>query len=256
MGQYFKLVNPDREEYVDLPGPMKAIERLTNPIATAALGFLLLEGPQDGTAFLANADPDDPQLQDGISDVKAREGESERKRDRKSVYRKRDPETRDRTDEWDEHKIARVAASDLAIDEANDYAGRWAGDDVRLVGDYADNNLYGAMYGTVVAETDDGETVEYDGSHPNREVPCRAGTDCCDTPGRAEAHHYREDAEPGDSIGLRSADCEADFGTFLRYEKNGWADITEGLMAELEGFVGESFFEDREPVIRPDMVLQ
>lgn len=135
MGQYFKLVNMDREETVSLPGTMKPIERVTNAKAMALIGYLIFQGPQDGTSFIRmNADPDsltDEQFEEydiGIAD------DEEKRR----------------------HQAARSYEASRPISEANDFAGRWAGDRIVLVGDYDDSGLYGAdlhdITGGLIAE--------------------------------------------------------------------------------------------------------
>lgn len=86
MGQYFVLVNEDREEYVNphgLGSGMKLVETLTargdyNSVGDA-LAFLVMDGPDDGLT---------------------------------------------------------------AMNDLSPIAGSWAGDSIRLVGDYADGDLY------------------------------------------------------------------------------------------------------------------
>lgn len=251
MGQYVKLVNVDREEFVNLPGPMKAIERMTNPIAMGMLGFLLLEGPQDGTVFPTRTSGSlvtEAEIDDYIDTERERHADS----DHDSVYQNDDGS-------WQRDSIERTLAASNDIDEANDYAGRWAGDDVRLVGDYAENGLYSAMYGTIVGEVD-GQEYTWTGPHPDRLVPCRPGNDCCDNPGHCHSHHPMDDseAEPGDMIRAPSrSDVDADFAEFVAYQTNEWTNITDGLATEFAEFVGEDWMEsvDETGMLSPDMVL-
>ena len=187
MSQYFMPVNADRKEYFSPPSAMNPVERLTDPIGMAMLGFLMLEGPQDGTRFSSRTDPDDPQLQEAIEEFIEQEKEHEEERfekytnnedsiARRRWARKHDVEPEDEPDyfeqfcraqassayrknttnyHWDRQAIATSVAAGLEIAEANEYAGRWAGDDVRLVGDYAESELYD--------ETKDDWVYEYEG---------------------------------------------------------------------------------------------
>lgn len=116
MGQYFQLVNLDRMEIAQLPGLMKAVERVTDVRAMGLVGYLLLQGPQDGTMFVGiNAD---------VDDIGPEELEN--------IAPDRDPQS-----------AVRIIESKKDIGEANEYAGRWAGDRVALVGDYDESGLYG-----------------------------------------------------------------------------------------------------------------
>lgn len=170
MGQYFEAVNLDRNEVLGIPNSgLKAIEICTAPGA-AVLAYLLLEGPQDGTAFARiNADPADPGVDERI------EGEKAGEADRAEIYRTERPdfvvnrferehdatpdeapeafaafceeqaESTYRADDgsWRRGRLAVVVAADDEIAAANEYAGRWHGDRVTLVGDYAESGRYG-----------------------------------------------------------------------------------------------------------------
>lgn len=136
MGQYFVAHNIDRDERMSF-GMLKFVERLSNQAWTAALAYLMFEGPQDGTVLTGKHLDDylslsDEQLtllasvQHGsqrlIDDLESAETKDERKRAVGS--------------------IASIAEASKQISESNRYAGRWAGDRVTIVGDYAESGLY------------------------------------------------------------------------------------------------------------------
>lgn len=139
MGQYFKAINLDKEESLEF-GMLKFVERLANPEWTAALAYLLFEGPQDGTILpsngyvpteYVNCTPFEEPLNSSL-----REGTRERiEREWKSA------ETND-----DRERVKRQAVSlaeaMVPISKRYEYAGRWAGDRITIVGDYADSGLF------------------------------------------------------------------------------------------------------------------
>lgn len=248
MGQYFQFVNVDRKETVHPPGGMKAIERLTSPVTMALLGYLLLDGPNDGTAFLRDADPDDPNLTEAIAELKERERQCEAERDTTSPYRNDDGS-------WNEHDVASIAASYAHIADTHDYAGRWAGDDVRMVGDYAESGYYRMpQKGEVTAEYRTGETVTYVARYPS---PVRVDGDW------TERRDTRLDGDPihGDIVRIptevaRESDHDDHYAYFRSFEPNDWTDITEGALEEFTDFVGEDWVESpRESILCPDMML-
>ena len=232
MGQYFQLVNEDRKEMAQLPGGMKAVERVSNTVAMGLLGYLLLDGPQDGTSFsYRNNDPDDVD-KDDVEAWIDRETASEVESDRESVYRADDGS-------WDRAKIRRVVAAGYEISEANEFAGRWAGDRVRLVGDYAENDLYSAPEGRIVAQLNSGEMVSWEGWHPSRVEP--AGRSPA---GGQSIRHFDEDAEPGDTIQIPSTvESDEQFAEFVRYESNEWTILGEELHREFAEFMGQEWLE-------------
>lgn len=245
MGQYFKLVNSSRKEWVDLPGGMKAIERVSDAVPMGMIGYLLLDGPGDGTAFLRFADPDDPKLDEQKSVIVERELEHEASQlNYTSMYR-------DDDGEWDESMIARTAAAHLELTELMEYAGRWAGDDVRLVGDYDDSGLYQDCKGTVVVEHD-GTEYEYGGDHPKKVTVRDNGN----------VGHTRLNAKPGDQVRVYGNDDleeqDVETATFVRHEEGEYTDITDGLIEEFTNFVGKDWIENhgKESILRPDMVIQ
>lgn len=102
MSQSFAFINETRQEYyAPTNSSTKAKDRVTDALGTGAVAYLMLDGPQDGTAFI-----DQCFTVEGGDD------------DRPAV----DPGAR------------------LQISEANEYAGRWAGDTIRLAGDYRDGD--------------------------------------------------------------------------------------------------------------------
>lgn len=233
MGQYYQYFNRDREEFVQLPGGMKDIERVTNPLPMGIVGYLLFEGPCDGGRFTGMAaeriDDDDPRIDEYID----REHAQNADRDRTSVYYDDD------ADEWDRAQIARSVGAGEAISDIFEYAGRWAGDAVSLTGDYADNDLYDKQYGRVVAQRPDGSMTSWEGGHPNYAEPGNRTLGG----GRSTRIHRRE-AEPGETIENRG-DGDAEFVEFVRYESGEWTDITDGVITEFIEFVGEEWVEDK-----------
>lgn len=232
MGQYYQLFNRDRQEFVALPGMMKDIERVTDAVAMGIVGYLLFEGPCDGGRFTSMAgdriDADDPRIDEYID----REKTNTINTDRTSVYYDEE------TGEWDRDRIARVVGAGDSIAETFEYAGRWHGDAVSLTGDYAESGLYDEQYGRVVAQLPDGSMTAWSGRHPNRETPEES-----DLHGTVIRDH-REDAETGDSIRVpTSADADAQFAEFARYEAPEWTDITDGVLEEFIEFVGEEWLE-------------
>lgn len=258
MGQYFKLVNPDRKEYVTLPGPMKAIERLTNHHAMAAVGYLLLQGPQDGTAFThMNADPDD-------WDYDRNERLAE-----KGEMMLLDKERWENEPERTAYQAGRVYQSHKDIAEANDYAGRWAGDTPVLVGDYDDSGLYGATRPKALVELDgttyvveyvEGPIVESSIKDPNNVHTAKnRDLETGDTVS-VKATNLPDAVLKQDSVevvGGRQTDHRGEprvYAKFVEWDDGDWTNITEGLMVELDEFLGDYDFGEG-TVMRPDMVF-
>ena len=139
MGQYFRAINLDKDESLDF-GMLKFVERLANPEWTAALAYLLFEGPQDGTTLPSNGYV--PDEYEGLTPAQSPlyDALHEGLRDRLVKSYK----TADTKDERE--RIARravyLAEANVPISERYDYAGRWAGDRITIVGDYADSGLY------------------------------------------------------------------------------------------------------------------
>jgi hypothetical protein len=150
MGQYFTLVNTDKNETVEPPGTMKAIERLTNKKAMGLIGYLVFQGPQDGTRFTAINSA--PLEYDEAVDALGEDYIGKR-------WENRYEEDPERT----AHDAGRIAASHKSIREANEYAGRWAGDGIALVGDYDDSGLYKAEDLTDITDPLIEEFVEFVG---------------------------------------------------------------------------------------------
>lgn len=282
MSQYFLLFNEDKKEYVSLPGMAQPISRLTNSIAMGMVGFLLLDGPQDGTNFSSfNADDiSDEAIDAFIRKEKASEHNTYRRYvterpgyidnqfERKHGYepsvnddvfkrfcsKKANSTYRNDDASWNRDKVARIVASGQAIAEANEYAGRWAGDSVSLTGDYAESDLYNDRYGRVVARESSGALVSWRADHP-RHVE-QLGTSPSGVGTRYRDH--QRDAEPGETIKARSsADTDEEIVEFVRYEPNEWTDITDGVLEEFQAFVGPEWLEenDASEILSPDMVL-
>jgi len=119
MGQYFKVVNPVRKEYIEPLGGSKAIE-LCSGDTGKLLAYLLLSGPQDGTAFIyRNANPEDVTQED------------------RGNERNQDLDGRPLEDEV----IAHLKEARKKIKRANKFAGRWAGECITVSGDYAKGGI-------------------------------------------------------------------------------------------------------------------
>lgn len=266
MGQYMKPVNVSKKEYFHPVGGMKAIERLTNPVAMGMVGFLLLEGPQDGTVFSGLSDPDDPQLQDEIERLKERERAAEEEKEGYyNPYREDDGS-------WNEHRITRTAAAGFAIDEANEYAGRWAGDDVRLVGDYADVSMRDIASSSgslgdpddyadndLYSTTNENWVYEYEGEEFVNYATASAPVVPSSIEREDIVHSVRdEDVEPGDLCHVDHPETgEKVYAHFVEVADSEWTNITDGLEEEFVEFVGEDWIksQDKNGLFRPDMIL-
>jgi hypothetical protein len=301
MGQYFKFVNPERKEWIELPSMLKLPEMMGTPMAARVVMYMLFEGPFDGTTLLDRLyDVDDPKVQTGIAEMIVDEADREYERfqdhDRCNAELSRairdvghdafDPERADiehvtdypwairqdyarrvgsfselgsfastyRNDDgtWNEADLQRVVCAGFTIGE-DSVCGRWAGDPVRIVGDYAETDYYSAMYGTVVVDCPSGETVEWNGPRPRR---CEPTDD-----GRVHGTSYRrydELASTGETVKLSSrVDVEAEFGTFVRYEATEWTDITDDVVHEMARYMPDEFAEllEEETVTEPETVF-
>ena len=107
MGQYFKLVNLDKQEKVGRGG--KFIEILENKSDMLMLTYLLRESVKDGGGDVVNV-VDTEEFASGSFDKGNREVD------------------------WE--------AYSEKVEELTSLAGSWAGDDVRVVGDYNEDDLY------------------------------------------------------------------------------------------------------------------
>lgn len=142
-------------------------------------------------------------------------------------------------------------------DESFDFYGRWAGDDVRLVGDYADGNLYSRPDPTVtVAPLTDPSKVRYDSdtttasdpesiTEPRRyerhgsPIPVLKGSwnnIRCDhkTPG---SDHPDADLTPGTFVRMRASqydDLDDDTYGVVMSITNDWTDVTAGIEREAQ----------------------
>lgn len=153
-GVYY--VNDDRQEYCSLPDP-------TSSQQLGMVGYLLVQGPFDGTQF--SSYPSLDELEDEIEEWKARERRSEGETFQR--YAREAPDYiiskfereygvkpsldsddfyefcaeqaqsvyRDGDGEWIDRKMKSSVGADLTFDEYFDYFGRWAGDAIRIVVD-------------------------------------------------------------------------------------------------------------------------
>lgn len=238
MGQYFQVRNLSRKESVKLPGGMKAVERVTDIAAMGPIGYLLLEGPIDGTSFARTIEQEE--IPD--EDIQARIDQELAQLEEADYYDSKDDLVYydEDADDWDYDSIVRVVAAGYQIDEFFEYAGSWAGDEITLVGDYADNDLYKEPRADAVVKTPDGteHTLENWG-RPRKVIPCGPDENCT-------ARLPGEDAEPGETMQLPSSlDVDDQFAEFVRMEDNEWTDITDGLLAEFAEFVGPEWLEEQ-----------
>ena len=187
----------------------------------------MFQGPFDGTTLLDRLyTPDD--LEDGIEEYIENEREREDETGRESMMR-------DDNGSWKRDRIKSAVAAGLKTGE-DAICGRWAGDDVRLVGDYADNDVYARPRGTVTArnpETD--ETFEYASSHPNIVEPIPDGE-------RGVHRRISKKATPGDTINTEYVDeTEVDYAEFVSHTRGEWDDITDSVLAELARYMPDQF---------------
>ena len=240
------LVNTEKKEWISLPGGMKLPEILANDMAPKVMTYMMFEGPFDGTTLLDRLyDVDDEKVADATAEWIEREKANlaERDSDRGSVYQNDDGT-------WQYDKIKRSVCAGFTIGE-DSICGRWAGNRVRIVGDYAESGLYNAMNGKIIAETENGKRVSWMGRHPEKveQLPC-------DGPGRRVRHHD-VDAQPGDEIRLSTqADGVTDsgqHGTFVRFENSEWTNITEDVFSEMARYMPERFGELEDSVESVDI---
>jgi|APHM01.1.fsa_nt_gi hypothetical protein len=235
MGQYFKFVNPDREEFIQLPGGMKLIERITDPAAMAIVGFMLFEGPCDGThlgSLSDNLNIEPVELQQKVDEQIIEEKERTSDKDYTSIYYDEE------TTSWERDKLRRVVVAGYDIDEALDYCGRWAGDSIRLVGDYADNGLYGeARTKCRYRRADGSEFTGYSGTGPlvNR------------SPGEFDGSFKlaHDEITHGDTVAITDPETnERICAEYIGEATNQWTDITDPMLEEMHVVTGNSWFLD------------
>lgn len=262
------------------PGPSAPREICTEPRGTGALAYLMLQGPCDGTQFARLVDEDDPQIREAIDDRIMKEMTVEEKRteefldDRgpdefpwtlstappkdsvraadfarekaRSTYHNEDGS-------WRRADLLRVIVAGFDITEVADYAGRWAGDEVRIVGDYDESGLYQESRPSMTIDVMDRDlTVTVD--HLRSPVV----EDSWNRPGIVCSHHNKA-LEVGDYTTVRSGDHENlesnTYGIVTDIDHGGWDDITDGLLEEFESFVGSEWYDSQEGVLAPDMVV-
>jgi len=159
MGQYFVAHNIDRDEQMGF-GMLKFVERLSNQAWTAALAYLMFEGPQDGTVLTGKHLDDYLSLSDEkLTLLASSQYGSQRRVDDLESAETKDERRRAVA------SIATIAEANKQISESNRYAGRWAGDRVTIVGDYAESGLYDApapdISESVVEEMDENGVFEW-----------------------------------------------------------------------------------------------
>ena len=141
MGQYFKLVNLDKQEKVGRGG--KFIEILENKSDMLMLTYLLRESVKDGGGDVVNV-VDTEEFASGSFDKGNREVDWE-------AYSEKVEELTSLAGSWagDDVRIVGDYHEDIDwnewegdIEDLTGYAGRWAGDDVRVIGDYNEDDLY------------------------------------------------------------------------------------------------------------------
>ena len=234
MGQYTKFVNVDREEVVQQPEGTKIPEVMWSGLSGQVMMYLLFDAPFDGTTDLPGLYTEDDDLtQQLVDEMITREIGLEAKNDTDSVYRNDDGS-------WDYDRLQRVALAGGYTGE-NAICGRWAGDDVRIIGDYAEDGYYHAIEGTIVAERPLGGEVTWYGRHPS-----------------PVGKSYEVDAREGDRVETYSTDADGkEEVIFIEHiEDNGWDDITDSVFAEMARYMPGQFkqlVEDRD--VDPDIVF-
>lgn len=238
MGQYMTLVNVDAQEFVQPPGPMKPVERLTSPVAPILLNMLVMDPqtPLDGCPGLPDAVPNDhPLVLENKEKILKRE--AERDTDRRSIYL-------DSEDNIREEQLTRVAKSHLLIGEAFDHIGTWVGDEVFWVGDYSarDPNPYNQTKPTckvsIVTGPQEGLVVEKNGTG----MPVVEGS--WNRSDIIHAHEDKDTTEVGDIIEIKSSYCKDEnleqdaYGRITSID-NEWTNITSGVLSELEMILGD-----------------
>lgn len=196
--------------------------------------YLMFDGPFDGTTSLPGLYEADDDLAEHLTDafIERRE-ELEDSTGSDSIYRNDDGS-------WNRDKCRRVALASGYTGE-NSICGRWAGDDVRIIGDYANDNYYHAIEGTVVAERSPScETIEYYGRHPS-------------VPGSG----HRTNAKPGQIIETYSTDVDGkEEVVFVEHiEDNGWDDITDSVFAEMARYMPGKFGQLDDGDLEPEIVF-
>lgn len=248
MGQYFKYINRDKQEYFIGEGGAKPVERATDPIGTGMLAYLMFDGPQDGTRFSGLHNPYAPEFEGAMAEKMEEERERHRNAGRSSVYRNDDSS-------WDKPKLARVIAAGRHINDDElgfRFAGRWAGDDVALVGDYEESGVY--------QETRDKWHVEYEGDRYTVDATGAAPI-VPESLDRDDIEHTveRREVEPGDLCEVYVDEMdERVYAEYIGEADTEWTNITEGLKRSFTHFVGQQWVDDHEDswIMRPDMILQ
>ncbi|OYR56666.1 hypothetical protein [Halorubrum halodurans] len=245
MTQYFKFINETRKEVIAPDtSSMEAVARVTDPVGTGILAYLLIDGPKDGTRFTDLVNPHAPEFEDAMSEFMADEREATRNEGRTSIYRNDDGS-------WNRERIVECIAADQHVTEGTEYAGRWAGDDIRLVGDYEESGVYDDTTEEWVYEHETGEFVApATGSGP---------IDPASLDDTTIVHSIEDrDVLPGDLCAVRHPETgNRVYAEFKRVADTEWTDITDGVMREFEAFVGRDWVESQAGAsrIRPGMVL-
>lgn len=231
MGQYFVLVNTELKEWISLPGGMKLPEILANELAPKVMTYMMFEGPFDGTTLLDRLyDEEDEKVNDATDEFIEQEKERHADSDWSSAYQNDDGT-------WNREKIKRSVCANFIIGE-DSMCGRWSGNRVRIVGDYAESGLYDAMDGTIIAETKDGKRVSWEGRHPQKEEQIE-----CSGPG-TRSRHYDVNAVPGDPIRLSTQAEGVDshqHGTFVEFKDSEWTEITDDVFDEMARYMPNRF---------------
>jgi len=321
MSQYFAIVNVDANEYVRPPGPSGARETVTNSQATGLLAYLMLEGPCDGTQFHRLADEDDPEIQAAIEErIRA---EIEREERRFEEYLAADPDEwpwklsdapdpqiektqdvrsfarnqarstyKDDDGHWDRNALFGVVVANFDINEIADYAGRWATDEIRIVGDYAERSSATPSSDVDVVDEGNAEslaerrdsaestasTQDYATSDLYHEIKPDMRISLKDRDLTVEVDHLRtpivedswnqedivcshlnRDLQEGDWVTVRSGDHEDldddTYGVVTDIDTGVWTDISDPVLEEFRTFVGKEWFENQVGVMTPDVML-
>jgi len=281
MGQYFKYVNVDKKEVVDVPNGIKLPEIMHNGLSGQVVTYLLFDGPFDGTTLLDRLyNEDDPIVQEAIEERIEFETKHEEKRKNdvelkelclRSSIRFTNGHIFDRDDadidnldkfpqkiideyeekykkrvysiyrednlNWDRSKIKRTVCASFYTGE-HSICGRWSGDDVRIIGDYAEDDYYDAMYGEVVVRLENGKLARWTGPHPEAEEPIETNNEYS-----TQARLLGRDAEPGDMVRASRLDCGQEHVEFVEYNENEWNNITSSVYHEMARYMPDQFGE-------------
>lgn len=131
------------------------------------------------------------------------------------------------------------------------YVGRWAGDDVRWIGDYHEDEIYQETYPTLTIETPSGEIVtksdlpavlpvEKEDIEDRGSVVRNPSMDKLEELNTTAGNHYKRldsAAETGDIVytsGMIDDEYFNGFGIVVEREESEWENITDGIIKSMK----------------------